>query len=86
MSFLLDILVVSFGRTERFSGIPAKRTMDETFEHGEFANMDSPSGARVGQLAFAKPSLPSLVRLRRISIATELSLTTEMVVGLNTLV
>src|ERR1700682_1662463 len=44
-----------------------KGPWDGTFEHGEFANMGSPSKARVGQLAFTKPYLPSLVRPRRIA-------------------
>src|ERR1700682_4011581 len=44
-----------------------KGPWDGTFEHGEFANMGSPSKARVGWLAFAKPYLPSLVRPRRIA-------------------
>src|ERR1700676_4626380 len=44
-----------------------KGPWDGAFEHGEFANMGSPSKARVGQLAFTKPYLPSLVRPRRIA-------------------
>jgi hypothetical protein len=48
--------------------------------------MGFPSKARVGQLAFTKPYLPSLARPDDCSIATEFSLTIEMVGGPDTLV
>src|ERR1700694_1730 len=43
-----------------------KGPWDGAFEHGEFANMGSPSKARVGWLAFAQPYLSNLVRPRRL--------------------